>query len=92
MNRIVVIKKLEDLKEYCSEKVCMYGEKSEWSNDVKALQIAIGLAKGTTQDVEVRERLKSLEKRVKNVQICISLLAINITIVLIFITFILTRR
>ena len=27
MNRIVVIKKLEDLKEYCSEKVCMYGEK-----------------------------------------------------------------
>lgn len=92
MNRIIVIKKLEDLKEYCSEKVGMYGEKSEWSDDVKALQIAIGVAKGTTQDVEIRERLKSLEKRVKSIQVCISLLVVNITIALIFITFILTKR
>lgn len=48
MNVRVVIKKLEDLKEYCSEQVGMYGEESEWSGDVKALEIAIGILKGTT--------------------------------------------
>lgn len=48
MNVRVVIKKLEDLKEYCSEQVGMYGEESEWSGDVKALEIAIGILKGIT--------------------------------------------
>lgn len=48
MNIKVVIKKLEDLREYCSEQVVMYGEESEWSGDVKALDIAIGILTGTT--------------------------------------------
>ena len=48
MNIKVVIKKLEDLREYCSEQVGMYGEESEWSGDVKALDIAIGILTGTT--------------------------------------------
>lgn len=48
MNIKVVIKKLEDLREYCSEQAGMYGEESEWSGDVKALDIAIGILKGTT--------------------------------------------
>ena len=61
----------------------MYGKESEWSADVKALQIAIGLAGGTIKDVEIRERLKCLEKRVKSLQICITLLSVNVTIALI---------
>ena len=48
MNIKVVIKKLEDLREYCSEQVGMYGEQSEWNGDVKALDKAIGILKGTT--------------------------------------------
>lgn len=48
MNIKVVIKKLEDLREYCREQVGMYGEESEWSGDVKALDIVIGILKGTT--------------------------------------------
>lgn len=48
MNIKVVIKKLEDLREYCSEQVGMYGEESEWSGDVEALDIAIGILTGTT--------------------------------------------
>lgn len=91
MNIKVVIKKLEDLREYCSEQVDMYGEESEWSGDVKALDIAIGLAEGTIKDVEIRERLKRLEKRVKSLQICITLLSVNVTIALITIIFIVTR-
>lgn len=91
MNKELVIKKLEDLKEYCSEQVGMYGKESEWSADVKALQIAIGLAGGTIKDVEIREGLKRLEKRVKTLQICITLLSVNVTIALITIIFIVTR-
>lgn len=48
MNIKVVIKKLEDLREYCSEQVGMYGEQSEWNGDVKALDKVIGILKGTT--------------------------------------------
>ena len=62
MNKELVIKKLEDLKEYCSEKVGMYGKESELSADVKALQIAIGLAGGTIKDVEIRE-IKTFRKK-----------------------------
>lgn len=48
MNIKVVIKKLEDLREYCSEQVGMYGEQSEWNGDVKALDKVTGILKGTT--------------------------------------------
>lgn len=48
MNIKVVIKKLEALREYCSEQVGMYGEQSEWNGDVKALDKVIGILKGTT--------------------------------------------
>lgn len=59
----IVIKKLEDLREYCSEKVGMYGEESEWSDDVKALDLAIGMLKGTalvSYDATRRKFQKSL--------------------------------
>lgn len=59
----IVIKKLEDLREYCSEKVGMYGEESEWSDDVKALDLAIGMLKGTalvSYDAARRKFQKSL--------------------------------
>lgn len=92
MNRKEYIEGLKDIKEYFSEKVSFYGNDSEWSKDVKVIQIAIGLANGTTQDVEVRERLKSLEKRVKSLQVCISLLAVNITIATATILFIISMK
>lgn len=92
MNRKEYIEGLKDIKEYLSEKVSFYGNDSEWSKDVKVIQMAIALAEGTTKDVGIREGLKSLEKRVKSLQICITLLAANITITLITITFIVARR
>lgn len=56
MTKEVVIKKLEDLKEYCSEQVGMYDKESEWRGDVKALEVAIDILKGTAQEVKFQEQ------------------------------------
>ncbi|MFR7993367.1 MAG: hypothetical protein ACLU6S_01030 [Clostridium sp.] len=91
MNRKEYIEGLKDIKEYLSEKVSFYGNDSEWSKDVKVIQMAIALAEGTTKDVGIREGLKEIERRVKSLQICISLLGANITIAIIILSSILRR-
>lgn len=91
MNKETLIKKLKDIKEYLSEKASYYGDDSEWREDVKVIQMAISIVNGTTQDIETRERLKKIERRVKSLQICISLLGANITIAIIILSSILRR-
>ncbi len=91
MNRKEYIEGLKDIKEYLSEKVSFYGNDSEWIKDVKVIQMAIALAEGTTKDVGIREGLKEIERRVKSLQICISLLGANITIAIIILSSILRR-
>lgn len=91
MNKETLIKKLKDIKEYLSEKASYYGDDSECSEDVKVIQMAISIVNGTTQDIETRERLKEIERRVKSLQICISLLGANITIAIIILSSIFRR-
>lgn len=88
MNREEYIKGLRDIKEFLKEKVSLHGNDSEWSKDVEIIEKAIALAVGTTKDVEIRKRLKHLDKRITSLQVCILLLAVNITIALTGITFI----